>query len=278
MRNEPLAVDAAAAYVARIDAVEEYRRRVGVVRREGDSWTRHAGRFVMDPRRPLDANLAVLAEYIRPDDVVVDVGGGAGRIGLPMALRCREVINVEPSPSMCAAFERTAGEAGIANARCVQAAWPVEGVEGDVTLVFNVTYFVREIVPFGEALVRASRRRVIIGVWSVPPPAQDQPLFELILGEPRPAEPSYRELLAVLWEMGIEPDVRVLPDTFRQGGGPPQTREETVARALSRLDMDDEATRGKLEENFHRLFERSAEGFAPLWRPDAREMLITWEI
>jgi ubiquinone/menaquinone biosynthesis C-methylase UbiE len=70
---------------------------------------------VSDPRRALEPNLAILAAYVEPDDVIVDVGGGSGRLSLPLALRCREVVNVDPSTAMLAAFEANAGRAGISN-------------------------------------------------------------------------------------------------------------------------------------------------------------------
>jgi SAM-dependent methyltransferase len=274
-------MDAAAHYAERIDAVDAQRQRVGGRRPEGDTWAKIASRFVMDPRRELDPNLAIVAEYARPEDVIVDVGGGAGRVSLPLALRCREVINVEPSAGMCAAFQESARGAGIENARAIEASWPVEGVEGDLTMVFNVTYFVREIVPFIEELVRASRRRVMIGVWSVPPPAQDVKLFELVYGEPGEAAPSYRELLPVLWEMGILPDVRVLPNEFRSDDDP-QTRDDAIQYALGRLEFaldGDPGGRARevISTRFDDLFQQTDSGYRPSWRPPAREMLITWE-
>jgi SAM-dependent methyltransferase len=273
-------MDAAGRYAERVDSQSaQFARRVAN-RQEPDRWARHASRFTMDPHRPLDANLAIIAEYVRPDDVILDVGGGAGRVSLPLASRCREVINVEPSAGMCAAFEATARDAGITNACAIEAAWPAEGVAGDLTLVFNVTYFVRAIVPFIEGLNRAARRRVIVGVWSPPPPDQDLALFELVLGEPGERVPGHAELLPVLWEMGILPDVRVLPNPFRFPGGLPASREEAVEYTVQRLEIDGpgmERERGVIKANVDRLFRETEDGFIPTWRPEAREMLITWQ-
>jgi SAM-dependent methyltransferase len=270
-------MSAAARYTERIDAVNAQLTRLAGATHDG-RWDRMASSFTMDPRRDLDANLADVAEFVHPDDVIVDVGGGAGRVSLPLALRAREVIDVDPSPGMCAAFETSARDAGITNARAIQSGWPVDGVEGDLTLVFNVTYFVRDIVPFVEALQRATRRRVIISVWSVPPPAQDLALFEMVHGEPGEAVPGHRELLPVLWEMGILPDVRVLPNDFRFPGALPQSPDAAVDYALDRLPAKDkEPARAIVTERLSELFTQDESGYRPLWRPRAREMLITWE-
>ena len=278
---------AAEAYAARIDAVRAQRARLHGTPPPSDPWGGPvARRFRADPRRPLDANLAVLASHLRPEDVLIDVGGGAGRVALPLALRCREVLVVDASPGMGAEFTAVAAEAGIPNARFIHANWlEAEGVQGDVALTANVTYFVRDIVRFIEKLISAARRRVMITVWSVANPNQSAPLFHLVYGEEPVAAPGYRELLPVLWDLGILPDVHVLPGVPLVPGGPlgaqvPQTPEEAVQLALQGqwLGPHDQArARRLIEERFAELFAPSPEGFRPRWRQEAREVLITWE-
>ncbi len=268
-------------YAAMADAVEAQRARV-LGNPPADRWSGPRARgFRQDPRRPLDPNLEVIASYIQPDDVLVDVGGGAGRYGLPLALRCRELVNVEPSPGMAAEYEASAAEAGIQNAKLVRADWrAAKGIAGDVTMVCHVTYFVRDIVPFVRKLEQASSRRVIIDVVSVPPPNQTARLFELVFGEPMALRPGYRELLPVLWDMGILPDVRVLPARFgRNAAALPQTREQAVEGAVATLDAHGlPHVRGAVETRFDQLFKQTVEGFAPLYRQgSAQELLITWE-
>ena len=153
-----------------------------------DSWGAIAQRFRLDPRRDLDANLQEIASYLRPDDVFVDVGGGAGRVSLPLAQSCREVVVVEPSPGMGAEFDASRRDAGIGNASRVQAEWMDAGsIEGDVVFAGCVTYFVRDIVPFVEKLQASARRRVMITLWSEPPACSAGPLFDLVYGEPQGA-------------------------------------------------------------------------------------------
>ena len=278
---------AAETYAARIDAVRAQRVRLHGAQPPRDPWGGPvARRFRADPHRQLDANLAVLASYTRPDDVLIDVGGGAGRVALPLALRCREVITVDASPGMGAEFAAAAAEADIPNARFVHANWlEAEGFQGDVALTSNVTYFVRDIVRFIEKLAAAARRRVMMTVWSVANPNQSAALFHLVYGEEQAAAPGHRELLPVLWELGILPDVHVLPGVPQVPGGPmgaqlPQTPEDAVQLALQGqwlAPQDHARARQRITEHFSELFAPSPEGFRLSWRQEAREVLITWE-
>lgn len=278
---------AASTYAARVDAVNAQRTRVRGGRPRVDPWAGLAARsYRADPHRQLDANLKVIASYVGSEDTLIDVGGGAGRLCLPLALHCRQVINVEPSPGMRAEFEALVAEAGITNARLVSADWlAAEGIQGDVAITTSVTYFVRDIVPFIEKLEAAARLRVMITLWSVPNPNQNVKLFRLVYGEEQEALPGHRELLPVLWEMGILPDVRLLPNVAVVPGSPrevrlPQTKEAAMELALQGqwLGTEDQGrARRVIEAHFHELFAPSPEGFRLLWRQDAREMLITWE-
>ena len=277
---------AAETYSALVDAVNAQHARQRGRQPQGDAWAGlEARRFRYDPRRNLEPNLEIIASYIQPEDTVVDVGGGAGRVSLPLALLCRQVIDVEPSPGMRAEFESLVREAGIRNAQLIPADWlAAEGIQGDIAITCSVTYFVRDIVPFIEKLQAAARRRVMITVWSVPNPNQNARLFQLVYDEEQKPLPGHRELLPVLWEMGILPDVRLLPASpvvpGLQREGLPQTEEEAVQLALQGqwLRSEDQTrARSVIQTHLHQLFAVGSEGFHPLWRQDARELLITWE-
>ena len=272
---------AADQYAALLDAVDGQHLRLFGPRR-ADIWTgQSAAQFRFDPHRELDANLASMASYIEPEDVLVDVGGGAGRISLPFALRCREVLTVEPSAGMAAEYDGSRQEAGISNARLVSSGWMDDhGVGGDVVLTCDVTYFVRDIVPFVEKMQAAARRRVMIVVWDEPPPNRGGNLFRRVYGEPLAPMPGHRELLPVLWDMGILPDVRVLPaPTWWEDWHYP-TREEALDSVIfgrwSRDGVRDHA-RQIFDEQFDELFETDGVGYRAIWRKPMRELLITWD-
>lgn len=207
------------AYRARVDAVLAQRKRLRGPQPAGDLFAglpaNHA-LLVSDARRPLEPNLEVLASYVEPDDIVVDVGGGAGRLSLPLALRCRETVVVDPSAAMLAGLESNAARAGIGNTRAMLSEWPMaDPPRGTVALVNHVTYLTRDIVPFLAGLTDAAARRVLLTVGDPPPPSLGAPLFRLVHDEELEVVPGHAELVAVLREMGADPEVRVLSGATR---------------------------------------------------------------
>ena len=269
-------------YAAQHDAVEAQRIRLYGSQRQEDPWGGATAKvFRFDPRREFDANLEIIVSYVEPGDVFVDVGGGAGRVSLPMSLRCQYVVCVDSSPGMGLEFDTLASEAGLTNARRIQSDWlEAVAVEGDLVFTSDVTYFVRNIEDFINKLQVSARRRVMIAIWSEPPPNRSAQIFRLVYGEEQAKLPGYRQLLAVLWDMGLLPDVRVLPDPPWWETVVMRTREEAVEQASTgrwlKQEDRDKAQR-IIEWNFDELFTHSSAGFSPNWRPDMREMLITWE-
>lgn len=267
--------------------VAEYdAQRARVTPEQFDVWAGCAPFFKADPRRELDPLLIKIASYLRPEDTLIDVGGGAGRMSLPLALRCREVIVVDPSAAMGQVFHATAKEAGIDNARFVQGTWlEAEGIAGDVALVAHVTYFVPQIVPFIDALNAATRRRVLIDVRSVPPPNQVAELFRMARGEAMMLVPGHEELLAVLTEMGIAAKLidvgpALLPATAPAGKTPGDAIRIEVGGAVRAgwlKDDEQERLAGLIDKHFHELFAETNEGFRRRNALAARELLITWE-
>jgi len=247
-------------------------------RRRADHWADLAELFRLDPHRPWDQNLHAIAGHLEPTDVLLDVGGGAGRVSLPLAGQVREVVLVEPSESMRGQFIASRDEAGITNVR-VSPDWWMDSVEtGDVAVTSDVVYFVRDIVPFVAKLHNSASRRVILCVWRPTPGDMDNELRRVLFGERPPPWPGLSELAAVLWEMGLLPDIKVvhqapwwIPEVV---GG--LSDGEAMDLAIDRLERDDEPTRRKIEANFDRLFERGLDGLSPRWLNRAREMMITW--
>jgi len=91
----------------------------------------------------------------------------------------------------------------------------------------------------------------------------------------------------VIWELGILPDIRVLPQPTVPFT-PAPSRDAAIAGAIARfpgeqwgwwdLGSDLEGRlRLVLEARFDELFASDAEGFTPRYVTPGREILITWE-
>ncbi len=269
---------AADQYAAVYDAVRAYGSFVDHGQ-PGDHWAEWAEQFRLDPLRPLDGNLSAIAEYLRPSDCLVDVGGGAGRVSLAMARLVSEVVLVEPSAGMRAQFAAARDGAGIGNARITSDWWMDSEETGDVVFLSDVTYFVRDIAPFVAKLSDAAARRVMITLWRPTPGDMGALLRRVVYGETPPHWPGLPELAAALWEMGILPEIRPLPEqpwwlTDAERG---LSDVDAVALALRWLDTDDAATRQSVSNNLHRLFDRTDDGLTPRWLSRPRAVLITWE-
>ncbi len=283
---------AAEHYAARVNAVLAQRARLRGTEPSGDLFgdlDPDHPLLKADPRRPLDANLMALADLIEPSDAIVDVGGGAGRMSLPLALRCRSVTNVDPSASMGAAFLANAKAAGIGNVGLVKGDWLAADMpQGSVALVNHVTYLTSDIVPFIEKLERAGSRRVILTVNAPPPPSWNRVLFRLVHGEAEEVVPGHAELMSVLWEMGRLPDLTMLRPPNVRYIVPLPSRAAALAYAVQRLANEQWAhwpvaaafeahARATVEQHFDELYAQGPDGFTPRWIALGREVLITWQ-
>ena len=269
-------------YAAHLDAVQSQNSRIYGLSSGDDPWGAAARQFRFDPRRELDRNMLVIASYVQPDDIVVDVGGGAGRVGLPLALQCKEVLNIEPSPGMGAEYQTLVREANISNGRLIPYSFAeVQELTSDIVITADVTYFVRDIVAFIRKLEATASRRVMITIWSEPPPNRSADFFALVYGEKQAVLPGLSQLMPVLSDMGIYPDVHVMPANPWWEDQPISIKSDAVDMLLmDRVTKpeDREHVRLLIEDNFDRLFSIGEKGFVPIWRLDMRELLITWEI
>lgn len=270
-------------YAEMVHGSEAHQQLIASLRRPSkttrpDRWQPGAARFREDPFRT-SPTLEALRSFLEPDDVVLDIGGGAGRY-LPLAQHCREWINVEPSAGMGQQFEASVHDAGIANARWVERDWLSADIEGDVCFSANVVHYVADIRPFIAKLDRAGARRVMLVMHSVPPVNVGAKLSACVYGvEPR-LDPGHRELMPILWDMGLLPEVHVLGSSdFIAERQHYATRREAIDAAVPEDLVEErrQPARTALEEHFDELFVLSQEGSYRRRRDfESRVLLITW--
>jgi SAM-dependent methyltransferase len=197
------------AWAERVAADKAQVERCREVADPADFYAPVVNRFRADPRRTDDDVLAVLLELARAGETWLDVGAGGGRYALPLALRVREVIAVEPSPAMVKTLQDGAAETHVNNVRIMQARWPMEDPPAaDVGLIAHIGYDIGNIGPFLGAL-EASSRRLCVAVMGEAAMTTVATLFwQEIHGEPRVRLPAMPELLAVLLVRGRLPAVQ----------------------------------------------------------------------
>ena len=271
-------MNAAAHYNAMVSACREQQARLATP--YGESyWDRFAHTYRFDPNRLPEMSIREVIRRMEMEDEIIEVGGGAGRVGLPLVLRGKSLRNVEPSAAMREQFRLAVWQHEVRNAEAIASAWPMsESNSADLVVTADVTYFIDDIEPFLQAMHDAARRRVAILTWTVPPPNVNAKLFRLAFGEPQAPSPGYRELLPVLWELDIVPDVLVVNDEpFAWPERRPTNDDEALEFVYNELSPRDEAAVAeRLRPVLGELFMRE-DAYFPTWRTPSRAMLITWE-
>ena len=179
----------------------------------GDHYAPISGLFVADPRRTDEPVLEMLRAMAAPAETWLDIGAGAGRYALPMALRVRQVIAVEPSAGMRRAMRAGIDEHGLKNVRIVAGPWPESAAlleplpAADVSLIAHVGYDIEEIGPFLDAMEAATRDRCIAVLTDRSPASVADPFWPLVHGEERVALPALPDLLELLHARGCETEV-----------------------------------------------------------------------
>ena len=203
-----------------------------------------------DPHRTDDPVLNKLLVGVTSIMAVLDVGGGAGRFALPLALHCE-------------------------NLSIVQEEWKDASVDpADTVLCAHVLYGTAEIEPFLRNLDSHARERVKIVSFMDSPMSQVSPLWEQIHGEQRINLPALPEMLNVLWEMGIYPDVEMV-GTADIRSVPNRDDAVKMLRKFLYVKPDTEMD-GRLLELLDEHLEETPTGLVIKGSRPRRQALVSW--
>ena len=210
---------AALEWAERVRANREQVDRVREVPDDEDFYAPLTARFRDDPRRSDDDVLDVLRSLVRAGETWLDIGAGAGRFALPIALLAGEVIAVDASAGMLAALREGMAEHGIGNVRIVQGRWPMEperqggssgalpGILADVALIANVGYDIEAIGPFLDAMEAAARRLCVAVLMDRQPASVAERFWSAVHGEERATLPGLVDFLDLLRARGASPSL-----------------------------------------------------------------------
>lgn len=236
---------AIAVWKRRVQAYQEQNRRAAgaAAQSPDDIWSELASHFEADPRRADDPLLNRLLQAIETGATVLDVGAGAGTYALPLALHGAQVTAVEPSHRMVRALRDGAERAGVRDLAVLQRTWEEADLEpADLVLGAHVVYGVVEIEPFIRKLAAHARRRVLLLAHLAHPLERLAPLWAAVHGEERSDLPALPELMAVLWELGIAPNLEMFVERSPQTV-PSRDAALKLLRALLYVRPDTDAER-----------------------------------
>lgn len=209
-------------------------------------WFLDPQRFAVDDTLDRDTTSARWAREVLPPlgGTVLDVGCGGGRSALPLVPPATELIGVDSSGVMLDRFVEAAAEVGVAR-RTVHGVWPdVAGHTpvADIAVCHHVAYNVADIVPFVLALTDHARLAVIVELPAAHPMSAWSPAWQHFWGLDRPVGPSADDFVAVLRELGFDPETTVSPRAPLSGGAadPGELVSTTRRRLCLPPDRDDE--------------------------------------
>jgi SAM-dependent methyltransferase len=242
-----------------------------------DVWEALTPAFRADPRRTDDPEINRLLQEVNPTTTVLDVGGGAGRFALPLALRCQHVTVVEPAASMRNSMQQLATETGITNVTLVASTWEAAVVEPvDIVLSAHVIYTITDIEPFVRKLVQHARHKVIMPTHMRPPMSRFDPFWPWVYGEEKQSPPGAAACMQVLWEMDIYPQLEMFAPVPARAF---RNRERALETLRQRLFVaPDTPEDRRLQEAMQMLLVETPEGLVIKDSKPGRLALIAWSV
>ena len=176
-----------------------------------DFWEGMAQNFKDDPFRKGDPVIDRLEQEFAECGTLVDIGGGAGRLALPLSLSREAVTVVDSSKSMLLELQDSCEEAKIENVSSVFGLWEDAVIDiHEGALCSHVTYGIENIGKFLENVNQYASKRVVIIAFMKSPQAHLESLWREVHEEERVHLPGVPELMDVLWQLEIAPELNII--------------------------------------------------------------------
>ena len=176
-----------------------------------DFWEGMAQNFKDDPFRKGDPVIDRLEQEFAECRTLVDIVGGAGRLDIPLSLSREAVTVVDSSKSMLLELQDSCEEAKIENVSSVFGLWEDAVIDiHEGALCSHVTYGIENIGKFLENVNQYASKRVVIIAFMKSPQAHLESLWREVHEEERVHLPGVPELMDVLWQLGIAPELNII--------------------------------------------------------------------
>jgi len=199
---------------------------------------------------------------------VLDIGSGPGTLALPLAPLVEEITAIEPGKGMVDLLEENMKKGGITNITCIQKRWediePAVDLDGQYDIVVASLSLTMEDIRESLAKMDATSCGYVYLFWFADPPFWERMYVDLwpeLHGETYHPGPKADCLFNVLYQMGIYPNVEMLPldKEYRF-----TTKKEMTAFFLRRFAVKTQKQRRVLNKYL-----------APLIRHEGNEVVIS---
>jgi SAM-dependent methyltransferase len=178
-------------------------------------WRHDVTAFAVDDRLDRATTSTAWAREVLPPvgGTVLDIGCGGGRSAVPLVPPATELIGVDRSGAMLDAFVEAAAAVRVAR-RTVHGAWPEVAPytpPADLVICHHVVYDVADVVPFLLAMTDHARLAVVVELPVRHPMSAWSEAWMHFWDLSRPDGPTHLDFLAVVRELGLDPEVSVGP-------------------------------------------------------------------
>jgi len=228
-------------------------------------WDKRAAayqRVTRDEHEATERDLGFLD--LRPDDTVLDMGAGTGRLAVPIAGRTAHVTALDPSGGMLGILRERMEREGQSNYSCVQMRWEDVEIGRDiephdvVIAAFSLGFY--DLWAALDKLDRAAKRAVYLfwhaGEWRGP---EEMVLYRAVFGEEGALQkgyPDYSYPANILHDAGIYANVSIYPALWESTY---ESVDEAVQNWVTMHDPDIQ-DRSPVTEFFSRVIRPDASG------------------
>jgi SAM-dependent methyltransferase len=156
-------------------------------------------------------------EVLKSGETVLDIGCGGGIAAFAVVPPASHVVGVDHQDEMLKMFSENARSKGV-TAEVFNGFWPQVANEvpnADVVTTHHVVYNVPAIEEFLLALNNHARKRVVIEMPQRHPLTTATPLWKYFWNLERPLDPTPKDLMNVLKELGINAHIEFWDGSMR---------------------------------------------------------------
>lgn len=156
---------------------------------------------------------------LNPSSSVLDIGAGTGRYAIPLAKKGQSVHALDLSSEMLQFLQRETEKNNLDNVYTIKSAWPTTEDIGEFDVVFAAMCPATRSVEALQAISNVAKQYGVICQFTVSTDNVVEALkqHELIDGDstdPHNDRSILQSYFNILWELGYQPEISYLHDTF----------------------------------------------------------------